>query len=81
MAIPGYSSVEFMRAEIHSTSLAMASPVGGLYHFWLTSWETALTAVKVASQAGTLSASDAAAHTAVIGAERELVTRQLIQLG
>jgi hypothetical protein len=55
----------------------MGSALEGVYHLWLVSWETALAALTIASQAGMLSESDAAAHRAVIAAERQVVTKQL----
>ena len=68
------------RVAVHSTSPAIGSSFAGLYHLWLASWETALAALTSASQAGTLSTNDAAAHRAVIAAERDVVTRQLALL-
>jgi hypothetical protein len=50
------------------------------YELWLDSWEAALSALVAATKGRTLSANDAAAHTAVIAAERELVTIQFTRL-
>jgi hypothetical protein len=50
------------------------------YELWLGSWEAALSALATATQSRTLSTTDAAAHKAVIAAERELVTRQFTLL-
>jgi hypothetical protein len=50
------------------------------YELWLGSWETALSALATATESRTLSTSDAAAHRAVIAAERELVTTQFTLL-
>jgi hypothetical protein len=46
------------------------------YELWLDSWEAALSALATATKGRALSANDAAAHRAVIVAERELVTIQ-----
>jgi hypothetical protein len=45
------------------------------YDLWLDSWQAALSALGAATQIGTLSANQAAAHKAVIAAEREVVSR------
>jgi len=58
-----------------------ATSFAGLYHLWLTSWETALAALTIASQTGMLSTSDAAAHRAAIAAERDVVTKRLALFG
>jgi hypothetical protein len=50
------------------------------YELWLRSWETALSALATAIQGRTLSTDEAAAHKAVIAAERELVTKQFALL-
>ncbi len=50
------------------------------YDLWLGSWETALAALATATQSGTLSTNEAAAHKAAIAAERELVTKQFTLL-
>jgi hypothetical protein len=59
------------------TSNGFGFSVGRVYHLWLASWETELGAVTIASQTGTLSTSEAAAHRAMIAAEREIVIKQL----
>ena len=69
------------RVTVHPTSPAIGSSFAGLHHLWLASWETALAALTSASQTGTLSTNDAAAHRAVIAAERDVVTKQLALLG
>jgi hypothetical protein len=51
-----------------------------VYDLWLRSWETALSALTSATQSGTLTTTEAAAHKALIAAERELVARQLTLL-
>ena len=51
-----------------------------VYQLWLASWETELGAVEIASQTGSLSTSEAAAHRALIAAEREVVVKQLTLL-
>jgi hypothetical protein len=66
---------------VHSISPATGSSSARLHHLWLASWETALAALTIASQTGTLSPNDAAAHRAVIAAERDVVTKQLALLG
>ncbi len=53
---------------------ALQSSVTLTYDLWLTSWETALSALATATRGRTLSANEIAAHSAVIKAERELVT-------
>jgi hypothetical protein len=50
------------------------------YDLWLSSWETALSALASATQSRTLSANEVAAHKAEIAAERELVTNQFTLL-
>jgi len=45
------------------------------YELWVDSWEMALAALASASQSRTLSTDEAAAHRAVVAAERELVTK------
>jgi hypothetical protein len=50
------------------------------YELWLDSWETALSALAIATQGRKLSTDDAAAHKAVIAAERELVTTLFTRL-
>jgi hypothetical protein len=62
------------RELVRRLSLAVA------YDLWLDSWETALSALATATQSRTLSTNDAAAHKAVIAAERELVTTQFTLL-
>ena len=50
------------------------------YELWLDSWEAALSALVAATEGRTLSTNAAAAHKAVIAAERELVTIQFTRL-
>jgi hypothetical protein len=50
------------------------------YDLWLASWEAALSALATAIRSRALSTNEAAAHGAVISAERELVTKQLALL-
>lgn len=50
------------------------------YALWVGSWETALGALATASQSRTLSRREAAAHQAVIAAERKLVTKEFARL-
>jgi hypothetical protein len=50
------------------------------YDRWLTSWETALSALATATETRALSANAAAAHRAVIATERKLVTKQFTLL-
>jgi hypothetical protein len=50
------------------------------YDLWLASWETALAAVATATRSRTLSTTEAAAHNAVVAAERELVTKHFTLL-
>ena len=50
------------------------------YDLWLTAWETALSALAIAKQTRALSANEAAAHSAVITAERNLVAKHFAQL-
>jgi hypothetical protein len=69
------------RVAAHSTSPDIGSSFSGLYNLWLASWETALAALTSASQTATLSTNDAAAHRAIIAAERDVVTKQLALLG
>jgi hypothetical protein len=65
----------FVRRKLSQRpSLALA------YELWLDSWEAALSALVTATQDRTLSTNDAAAHKAVIAAERELVTTQFTLL-
>jgi hypothetical protein len=53
---------------------------GAVYELWVDSWQAALGALTTASQSGTLSTSEAAAHKAVIATEREIVEKQLTLL-
>jgi hypothetical protein len=53
---------------------------GSAYELWLGSWETALSALATAAESRTLSTTEVAAYTAVIAAERELVTEQFTLL-
>ena len=66
---------------LHAVNAETGSSVAGLHDLWLESWETALAALTIASQTGTLLPNDVAAHRAVIAAERDAVTRQLALLG
>ncbi|HWJ45203.1 MAG TPA: hypothetical protein VNR63_07425 [Gaiellaceae bacterium] len=50
------------------------------YELWLASWETALAALATGARSRALSLSEAAAHGAVIRAERELVTKHFTLL-
>jgi hypothetical protein len=50
------------------------------YELWLDSWEAALSALVTATKGRALSTNAAAAHKAVIVAERKLVTTQFTQL-
>jgi hypothetical protein len=71
----GPARTTFVQHELgRRLSLAVA------YELWLDSWETALSALATATQSRTLSANEAAAHKAVIAAERELVTTQFTLL-
>lgn len=55
-------------------------PLITIYDFWVATWETTLAALATATRSRALSANQAAAHSAVINAERELVTRLLAAL-
>jgi hypothetical protein len=50
------------------------------YDLWLANWETALSALATATRSRTLSASEVAAHSAVITVERELVAKHFTLL-
>jgi len=50
------------------------------YGLWVESWQAALAALTTARHDKLVSTREAAAHTAVIAAERELVTKQLMLL-
>jgi hypothetical protein len=54
--------------------------VDAAYDLWLGSWETALAAIMTATQARELTIKAAAGHTAVIAAEREVVTREFLRV-
>ncbi|HEU5372496.1 MAG TPA: hypothetical protein VFU51_08925 [Gaiellaceae bacterium] len=55
-------------------------PLVTIYDLWLATWETALAALATATRSRALSANQAAAHTAVINTERELVTKHFTVL-
>ena len=50
------------------------------YDLWLASWETALSALATATRTRTLRVNEVAAHSAIINAERELVTKHFTLL-
>jgi hypothetical protein len=77
---PRPNAFDRTRVAVPSTSPAVGSSLAGLHDLWLASWERALAALTIASQAGTLLPNDVAAHRAAIAAEREVVTRQLVLL-
>lgn len=68
------------RAEPRPRELAGGFSFALVYDLWIGSWETALLALATATQSGTLTTKEAAAHKAVIAAEREVVTKQLTLL-
>jgi hypothetical protein len=71
----GPARITFVQRELNRRpSLALA------YELWLDSWEAALSALVTATKVRTLSTNDAAAHKAVIAAERKLVTIQFTHL-
>jgi hypothetical protein len=51
-----------------------------IYERWLATWETALAALATATRSRALSTNEAAAHSAVINAEREPVTKHFTLL-
>ncbi len=62
------------------SEIALQSSLTLTYDLWLTSWETALSALATATRVRTLSANEVAAHSTVITAERELVTKHFTLL-
>ena len=55
-------------------------PLITVYDLWLATWDTALAALATATRSRALSTNEAAAHSAVINAERELVTKHFALL-
>jgi hypothetical protein len=68
------------RAQLGQRELARRLSFPVAYDLWLGSWETALAALATATQNGTLSTNEAAAHKAVISAEHEFVTQKFTLL-
>jgi hypothetical protein len=66
--------------ESQPRSLAVEHSLTVAYDFWVGSWDAALAAVATATQSRTLSTNEAAAHKAVIAAEREIVTEHFTLL-
>ena len=50
------------------------------YDRWVASWDAALAAISTAARSRAVSAGEAAAHTSVVRAEREAVTRHFTVL-
>lgn len=69
-----------IREQVRQHELARRLSLTIVYELWVGSWETALAALATASQSRTLSTNEAAAHKAVIAAERELVTQEFALL-
>jgi hypothetical protein len=76
----GALDLALMRADANEPRVGGRRPLALVYSLWLGSWETARSALAAASRSGTLSASEAAAHKALIAAERTIVIEQLTLL-